>query len=364
MEILPFLIGGFIGLPLAAVALRPLRRELRPGWRRRVVMSIVFALLASPAVFFGHGVGLAPALLLLFLPPGEGLVSDYYESILFGLIPILATAVICFLVSSMVAGVRSLVRSGQTPARWQFSQAREHRALQLSLALATLLVVSAFAIRWYLMEFRYTYGPFETRVQTDGEPLGDILVRISPDTLETYFPYRSNQPTTRADRVVRTGQPVVIPAQALGPGITTLTLNVFVWHPLLQWDFTTRVTVPVRPHTRVVIPPIHVPRWSDADLLEILAGRRKPDYPFEEGTGGGDSVSRVVEDRFLRLSLAWGPRFCAPQAHERVRRDYLPPLALAWTKVVLGNMRATPSPELLQILERDLDQACAKPASH
>jgi hypothetical protein len=346
------------GLILTAIGVVKVRKYFRRGVRRLLLGSLVVALFASPTVIVGHGIAFFPAVVALVLPLDLEPVPFYWEPLWLGLVPMVATGIVAFAMGAVTAGIARLFRSrADTPDEGQkrLSAVQERRVLSAVAAVTCLLTLTGFAERWYLLEYLASYGPFVVDVQTDGQSLEDILVMIQPEGFHKHY---SGHFQTRVERIARSGQHIEFPPNYLGPELTELTLTVIIQHPLLPWDFATHVTVPIRPHTRVILPTIHVPPWSDAELRAVHAGSRVPPI-LEQVTDPIVRVDGVMLNEFSNFSLRWAPSVCQHGDLEWVKRQYLPPLALAWTRVNFGDATAESAPGYLDNLAKDLDLACA-----
>ena len=114
---------------------------MRPGAPRRLLVTFVLALLGTPTIVVGHGIGIAPASWVLFTALHQG---DWDTSLLVsGLAPIA-------LVWPIVFGVAF---SGSKAATWS-SAARGDRRLTLAVFAAFgVVTAAAFLLGLYRREF-------------------------------------------------------------------------------------------------------------------------------------------------------------------------------------------------------------------
>lgn len=326
-----FVIWGVLSASLLGVL-----AHMQAGWRRRALASLLIAIVVAPTVVGGHGVAIIPAILLVFGSAERDVVASPGE-MLMGLYPIAFVSLIVFIALSVH---RFLKKAAIEPApAWD----KVAFVAVVVVVAGALLIESARREHWARTED--TIGPYVVRIDTPPGLLQDIVVGLSCESRFDRF---------GATKVVASGQAVEFPEHYFPYWKRDLRCRVYAAHPEIEY-LSEEVSVKA-PRARTELQ-FHY-RTDVWDPESIQRVRASLDVPTEQELRYEQASARdALDQRLQLLAMAWLPPFCASDL-ERIKREYVPQLALLRTRLLISESLNAPAREDIDIINARFGDAC------
>jgi hypothetical protein len=317
--------------------------KFSPGLPRRALVALIVAVFMVPKLVVGHGIGITAASLLLLIPTRP----DYWKegAISYSLVPMLVVWLVALSGSSAAAWFSRSRLASKPPASVAARRREKIISVAAHLAFAALVAAST-AYRAYAREFQTTYGPFVVTVETEGRPLKDIVTSLSCQLYPNHY----------ETAVVRSGEPHEFPKRYMPRVGKEIDCRVSVVHPDLAPNIHIEYArIPVEPRTRISIPTIHAPPWSDARYRRIARGEEVP--PGSDVVPPLRRAEIAVYDDWIDLSIRWVPAFCTTD-FPRIQREYLSHLAARRNAIFLNAGALPPQDDPSAIVLAGWNSSC------
>jgi hypothetical protein len=325
-----FVIWGVLAASLLGVL-----AHMQAGWRRRVLAALLIAIVVTPTIVGGHGVGIIPAIFLVFGSAEKDVVASP-GAMLMGLYPIAFVFLIVFLALSVH---RLLKKATIEPAlTWE----KVTFVAVVVVVAGALLIESARREHW--AKTKDTIGPYVVRIDTPQDSLKDIVVGFGCESRFDRF---------GATRIVESGQAIEFSEHYFPYWKRDLRCRVSVAHPELEFLSEEASLKAPRAQAELqfnyrtdVWDPESIPRVRDG--VDVSA---EQELRYEVG------ARDALDWRLQQLEMTWLPPFCASDL-ERIKREYVPQLALLRTRLLISGSLSAPAQEEIDIINTRFGYAC------